>query len=58
MATALGNRISKPGDLKRAVAWAVEIPGVDAALAIMGDKIAAVGNLELVPIGVAKKEVS
>lgn len=57
VATALGNRISKPEDLKKAVEWALEIPGVDAALAILGDRIAAAGNLELVPLGQPEKEV-
>jgi ApbE superfamily uncharacterized protein (UPF0280 family) len=58
MATALGNRISGPRDLKGAVAWAAEVPGVDGALAIIADKIAAVGSLELVPIAYAEREVS
>lgn len=50
VATATGNRIQSPMDLKSAVEWAVTIPGVDGALAVMGDKIAAVGEIELVPI--------
>ena len=58
VATALGNRVSKPKDLKRAVEWAVEVPVVDGALAIIGDKISAVGDLELVPIEQTEKEVN
>ncbi len=58
VATGVGNRISQARDLTMAVEWAMEIPGVLGALAIMGDKIAAVGNLELVPTADAEREVS
>ena len=30
-----------------AVEWAVSLPGVDGALAIMGDRMAAAGDIEL-----------
>jgi len=50
VATAMGNRIVGPGDLEDAVEWAVQIPGVDGALAVLGETIAALGNLELFPI--------
>jgi ApbE superfamily uncharacterized protein (UPF0280 family) len=50
VATAMGNRISKSDDLKEAVEWAKAIPGVDGALAIMDEKISAVGIPDLVPI--------
>ena len=50
VATAAGNRISGAGDLKNAVEWALSIPGIEGALAVFRDKIAAVGNLELVPV--------
>lgn len=50
VATAMGNRVHKPADLKHAVEWAVSIPGVDGALAVLGDKIAALGEIELVPL--------
>ncbi|MFH1113548.1 MAG: UPF0280 family protein [Pseudomonadota bacterium] len=50
-ATAMGNRVHKPADLKRAVEWALGIPGVDGALALLGDKIAVLGDIELVPLG-------
>jgi uncharacterized protein len=50
MASALGNRIKHAGDLKKAVEWAMTVQGVDAALAVVGDRIAALGDLELVPI--------
>ncbi len=50
VATAMGNRISGPDDLKEAVEWAMAIPGVDGALAIIDDKISAVGIPDLVRI--------
>ncbi len=50
VATAMGNRVRRPGDLKLAVEWAVGIPGVDGALAVLEDKIAALGEIELVPL--------
>jgi ApbE superfamily uncharacterized protein (UPF0280 family) len=56
-ATALGNRIKSAHDLKQAVEWVMQIPGVDGALAVLGDQIAAVGNIELVPLAQPEKEV-
>jgi uncharacterized protein len=50
MASALGNRVRESADLKSAVEWAVTVPGVDGALAVLGDKIAASGDIELVPL--------
>jgi uncharacterized protein len=50
MATALGNRVRKPADLKPAVEWAVSVCGVDGALAVLGDRIAASGDIELTPL--------
>jgi ApbE superfamily uncharacterized protein (UPF0280 family) len=50
VATALGNRIHDVRDAKRAVQWAMTVPGVEGALAVKGDTIAALGNLELVPL--------
>jgi hypothetical protein len=35
----------------------MQIPGVDGALAVLGDQIAAVGNIELVPLAQPEKEV-
>lgn len=48
VATALGNRINGHADLKRAVEWAVSVPGVESAVAIIGEKLALQGDLELV----------
>ncbi len=50
VATGLGNRVHKHSDLRSAVEWAMSVPGVVGALAILGDKIAAQGDLELVSI--------
>lgn len=50
MATALGNRIHSEKDLIHAVSWALGVPGVIGAMAIIGDKLAAVGDIELVPL--------
>jgi len=50
VATALGNRVASSRDLKAAVEWALAMPGVDGALAIVGDKIAAMGDVELVAL--------
>jgi ApbE superfamily uncharacterized protein (UPF0280 family) len=49
VATGLGNRIQRPGDLTPALEWALSIPGVDGALAVLDDKLAALGDIELVP---------
>ncbi len=54
VATGVGNRVHKPGDLKPAVEWGMKVPGVDGALAILGDNIAALGDIELVPLPESK----
>ena len=54
VATGVGNRVHKPEDLKGAVEWGMKVPGVDGALAILGDKIAALGDIELVPLPESK----
>ncbi len=46
-ATALGNLVKGPGDLKQALDFARTIDGLSGALVILGDKIAAWGELEL-----------
>lgn len=50
-ATALGNRIKGPKDLEKALEWAAEVPGVLGALAVVGESIAAWGDIELVDLG-------
>jgi ApbE superfamily uncharacterized protein (UPF0280 family) len=50
MASALGNRVHQQSDLKSAVEWAMTVAGVDGAVAVLGDKIAVSGDVELVPL--------
>lgn len=50
-ATALGNKVSGPADLKRALDWASNVSGVLGALAVVGDSVAAWGDIELVDLG-------
>jgi ApbE superfamily uncharacterized protein (UPF0280 family) len=50
-ATALGNRVKGPADLDAALAWAAARPDVLGAVAVAGDRIGAVGQVELVPYG-------
>ncbi len=47
-ATALGNRVKKASDLESGVKWAMSINGIDAALVILGEKLAVMGDIELV----------
>lgn len=54
VATALGNRIHRSSDLRKGVEWAVAIDGVRGAVAILQDKIAACGDLELIPLNTGK----
>lgn len=48
VATALGNRAVRPQDLENAVSFALGIEGVVGAMVIMGDRMAAAGELRLV----------
>lgn len=47
VATMLGNRCKCPEDLGPAVEWAAALPGVSGAVAIMGERVAAAGQIEL-----------
>lgn len=47
-ATALGNRIRDKKDLERIAEWAHEVEGVSGGLAIVKDKVAAWGEVELI----------
>lgn len=51
VATATGNTIQNTSDLERAVDFALSIPGITGAVAIIGDKLAARGEVKLVPLG-------
>jgi ApbE superfamily uncharacterized protein (UPF0280 family) len=48
-ATALGNRVQGPQDIDAALAWAAARPEVLGAVVIAGDRVGAVGQVELVP---------
>ncbi|MEW6698686.1 MAG: UPF0280 family protein [Bacillota bacterium] len=50
VATAAGNMVKSAADLEKAVGFALSIPGVSGAVAILGDKLAAQGQIKLVPI--------
>jgi ApbE superfamily uncharacterized protein (UPF0280 family) len=49
-ATALGNRVRDAGDLAAALEWAAGIPEILGAVIIVGDKLGARGQVELLPI--------
>jgi ApbE superfamily uncharacterized protein (UPF0280 family) len=49
VATASANLVKTPADLEKAVNYALGIAGVTGALAIMGDRLAVRGEVELVP---------
>jgi ApbE superfamily uncharacterized protein (UPF0280 family) len=50
-ATALGNRVKGPEDVEAALAWAAAMPEVLGAVVIAGDRVGAVGQVELEPYG-------
>ncbi|MDW7711378.1 MAG: UPF0280 family protein [Deferrisomatales bacterium] len=50
VATAVANRVREPGNLAAAVEWALTVPGVRGAFAVLGDRLAAVGEVELVAL--------
>ncbi len=47
VATAAGNVVKNPEDIKKALDFAMGIDGVDGILAIAGDKVGAAGSIEL-----------
>ncbi|MDD4751858.1 MAG: UPF0280 family protein [Desulfitobacteriaceae bacterium] len=50
VATAAGNRINSPQDFQGTIQYAKKISGVKGVLLIKGDKMAAWGDIELVPL--------
>jgi len=50
VATAACNMVQGEADLAKAVEWAVNTPGVHGAVAILGDKMAVQGKVELIPL--------
>lgn len=49
-ATSIGNRIRTKADLERAAEWARSIDGILGGVAIMGDRMASWGDIELVTV--------
>ncbi len=49
-ATALGNRVKSAADLQAALDWVSQVPGVLGALIVVGPKLAAWGDMELVQL--------
>ena len=53
VATALGNRIQGPTDLEAAAQWAVTVPGIRGAVAVLGGHLAAAGEIEFTRVAAA-----
>jgi uncharacterized protein len=49
-ATALGNLVKTPRDINKALDLAPQIPLIEGALIVAGDKVGIWGNLELIPV--------
>jgi hypothetical protein len=49
-ATALGNRVQNAGDIPAALEWVAGMPEILGAVVIVGDKLGARGQVELVPL--------
>lgn len=49
-ATALGNRVTEAQAIPAALDWAAQVPGLRGAVIIVGDKLGAWGEVELVPL--------
>ncbi len=49
-ATALGNRVKSAADIEAAIEWGRSVPGLMGFVIVVGDKLGAWGELEIVPI--------
>jgi ApbE superfamily uncharacterized protein (UPF0280 family) len=49
-ATALGNRVQDPGSIAGALDWVAGLPEILGAVVIVGDKLGAWGQVQLVPL--------
>jgi uncharacterized protein len=49
-ATALGNRVSQAADINAALRWVGAVPGLEGAVVLLGERLGAWGNIELVPL--------
>lgn len=54
-ATAAGNLVHGPDDVGRALARALEVPGVRGAVIVVGEMIGALGDVTLAPVGVPEE---
>lgn len=50
-ATAIGNRIHSPRDIKTAIDYGKSIPGISGIIVVLNQEIGAWGSVELVPVG-------
>lgn len=50
VATAVGNQAANPRQIQTAIEWGRHIPGVEGILIIVGNKMGAWGNIEVVPV--------
>ncbi|HHZ17607.1 MAG TPA: UPF0280 family protein [Clostridia bacterium] len=50
VATAACNRVQGTADLQKTVEWALTVPGVTGALAVLADKLAVKGEIKLLPL--------
>ncbi len=50
VATASGNMIKTPEDVHEAAEFAISVPGVRGVVAIKGEKLAAAGDVEIIPL--------
>ncbi|MCU0560534.1 MAG: UPF0280 family protein [Desulfobacterales bacterium] len=53
-ATAIGNLVQSPRDLRRAIAYGRRIPGVEGMVIVAGEQMALWGAIELVPLALEK----
>jgi ApbE superfamily uncharacterized protein (UPF0280 family) len=58
LATAVANRVREPKDLEKALTWAKQVEGFVHGVVICASSVAAVGELELVPLGGQQSDVS
>jgi ApbE superfamily uncharacterized protein (UPF0280 family) len=49
-ATALGNRIQGPDSIAPALEWVASVPEILGAVVVVGEKLGAWGQVELVPL--------
>jgi ApbE superfamily uncharacterized protein (UPF0280 family) len=56
-ATAIGNRVKTKADIRAAIEFGKKIEGVKGLLVIIGDKIGAWGEIEIVPLTFFRQEV-